>query len=154
MSLSKPVSVLDASDVNLDQLDKPIKISSSWKVYLESKTKSRKSNKSTQVTFARLGQHITSLEFYDPLLASDDSDGMEEVLVWETDNSGGKVATHWSKVLVVSNKQSQRLFHICKKRTSNVLQHGSKCHLVFHFVSPCLRFVLLRCGYMWLQTLL
>jgi hypothetical protein len=25
---------------------------------------------------------------------------------------------------------------------------------VFHFVSPCLRFVLLRCGYMWLQTLL
>ena len=141
MSLSKPAKTLIGSDVNTEHLDNPIKITSNWKVYLESKTKSRKSKKTNTVRFGRPGQHIISLEFYDGEDASDDDEEIREVLVWETENSNGKVATKWSrsKLQVVPNAQNQPLYSRSKKRTSNVLQHGSKsvslsvafCELLF-----------------------
>ena len=153
MSMSKPAKTLDESDVDLTQMDKPVKITSTWKVYFESKSKSKKAKKNG-TSFGRNGQNIIHLDFYEEAANGNDGESLKEVLVWETRSSNGKVATSWSNVLVEANAKRQPNYARAKKSTSSVLQHGSKCHLVFHFVSPCSRFVLLRCGYMWLQTLL
>ena len=63
MSMSKPAKTFDESDVNLTQMEKPIKITSTWKVYFESKSKSKKQKKKG-TCFGRAGHNIIFLDFY------------------------------------------------------------------------------------------